>query len=126
MPFQGVKKMKNVNCEIEQVIKPMRPKKDSKQRRAPRVAEGQSVEDRGTSDSGDLDLSAVTSLERKALQIALGVLRSDTDHGDFLNFWLQDYGRQVLSPNPPPPLLPELSAEEERMLVVGDVPKYVH
>jgi len=118
--------MKNVNCEIDQVIKPMRPKKDSKQRRAPRVAEGQSVEDRGTSDSGDLDLSAVTSLERKALQIALGVLRSDTDHGDFLNFWLQDYGRQVLSPNPPPPLLPELSAEEERMLVVGDVPKYVH
>ena len=63
----------------------------------------------------------MTSLERKALQIALGVLRSNTDYADFLNFWLQDYGRQVLSPSPPPPLLPELSAEEERMLVVRDV-----
>jgi hypothetical protein len=126
MPFKGVKKMKNVNCEIDQVIRPMRPKKDSKQRRAPRVAQGQSVEDRSTCDNGDLDLSAMTSLERKVLQIALGVLRSNTDYGDFLNFWLQDYGRQILSPNPPPPLLPELSAEEERMLVVRDVPAYVH
>ena len=68
----------------------------------------------------------MTSLERKALQIALGVLRSNTDYADFLNFWLQDYGRQVLSPNPPPALLPELSADEERMLVVRDVPAYIH
>jgi hypothetical protein len=125
MTFQGVE-MKNDICEIEQVVKPIRPKRDSKRQRTPRVAEGQFAENRGTCDSGDLDLSAVTNLERKALQIALGVLRSNTDYSDFLNFWLQDYGRQVLSPNPPPPLLPELSAEEERMLVVADAPAYVH
>jgi hypothetical protein len=125
MTFQGVE-MKNDICEIEQVTKTTRPKKGIKRQRAPRVSHAHPDENCGTCDSGDLERSALTSLERKALQIALGVLRSDTDYGDFLDFWLQDYGRQVLSPNPPPPLLPELSAAEERMLVVGDVPKYVH
>jgi hypothetical protein len=120
MTFQGVE-MKNDICEIEHVVKTTRPKRDSKRRRAPRVSQAHR-----TCDSGDLERSALTSLERKALQIALSVLRSGTDYGDFLNFWLQDYGRQVLSPNPPPPLLPDLSAEEERMLAVADAPAYVH
>jgi hypothetical protein len=50
---------------------------------------------------------ALTVLEREALEIALGVLRSDTDYGDFLNSWLRSYGAQVLSPNPPSPLMPD-------------------
>ena len=118
--------MKNVICPTEQSVKTMRRKKHSERGRQPRVVQAQPAEDRETTESGDVDLSTVTSLEREALQIALGVLRSDSDYGDFLNFWLQDYGRQVLSPNPLPPLLPELSAEEERMLAVADAPAYVH
>jgi hypothetical protein len=119
--------MKNVICTTEQGVKNTRSKRLSVGARQPSVAPTQADEKREISESGGgLDLSAVTSLERNALQIALGVLRSDTDYGDFLNFWLQDYGRQVLSPNPPSPLLPELSAEEERMLAVQDVTTYVH
>jgi hypothetical protein len=119
--------MKTVICAIEKDVKNTKLKRHSQGARQPSVARTQGDEEREISESArGLDLSAVTSLERNALQIALGVLRSDTDYGDFLNFWLQDYGRQVLSPNPPPPLLPELSAEEERMLALQDVPSYVH
>jgi hypothetical protein len=53
----------------------------------------------------------LTIFEKEALQIALGVLRSDSDYGDFLNSWLRSYGVQVLSPYPPSPLLPCSDAE---------------
>jgi len=68
----------------------------------------------------------MTSLEREALRITLGVLRSETDYADFLNSWLRDYGRQILSPNPPPPLLPAWSVEEELALIVEDAPAYIN
>ncbi len=67
----------------------------------------------------------MTILEKESLQITLGVLRSNTDHPDFLSSWLQDYGRQILSPNPPPPLLPEMSVEEELALMMQDAPACV-
>jgi hypothetical protein len=69
---------------------------------------------------------SLSTLERKALEIALGVLRSDTDYGDFLNSWLQDYGRKILSPNPPAPLLPDMSIEEETGLLVENAPTYIN
>jgi hypothetical protein len=69
---------------------------------------------------------SLSTLERKALEIALGVLRSDTDYGDFLNSWLQDYGRKILSPNPPAPLLPDMSMEEEIGLLVENAPTYIN
>jgi len=53
----------------------------------------------------------LTVLEREAIEIALGVLRSDTDYGDFLNSWLRSYGAQVLSPDPPSPLMPDSEAK---------------
>ena len=54
----------------------------------------------------EIDLTTITKQEKEALGLALGVLRSDSDYADFLGSWLQDYGRKVLSPNPPEPLLP--------------------
>ncbi len=72
------------------------------------------------------DLAKPNRFEQEALEIALNVLRSDTDYADFLGWWLQDYGRQVLSENPPPPLLPERSIEEENALAVEDAVAYVN
>lgn len=72
------------------------------------------------------DLSLPNPLEAKALEIALQVLRSNTDYGDFLNFWLHDYGQRVLSSNPPDTLLPEISTEEELALRIQDAPFYIH
>lgn len=74
----------------------------------------------------NLDLSAVNPWEVKALQVALGVLRSGTDYGDFLNAWLHDYGQRVLSHDPPDPLLPEISTEEELALRIQDAPFFIH
>lgn len=54
-----------------------------------------------------IDLATATNREKQALEIALGVLRSDTDYADFLSSWLEDYGRPLLSSKPPVPLLPE-------------------
>lgn len=71
------------------------------------------------------DLS-LTTLECACLEIALAVLRSDTDYGDFLNYWLHEYGKRVVSPTPPPPLLPEISVEEELSLAISGVPAYIH
>jgi hypothetical protein len=68
----------------------------------------------------------LTRQEQEQLRIALGVLRSGTDYADFLTFWLEDYGQPVLSPNPPPPLLPELSGVEEEFQIVADAPAYVN
>ena len=62
----------------------------------------------------------------KALQIALGVLSSDTDYGDFLNSWLHDYGQRVLSDDPPDPLLREISTKEELALRIQDAPFYIN
>ena len=73
-----------------------------------------------------LDLSAANPLEAKVLQIALGVLRSNTDYADFLNFWLHDYGQRVLSDDPPDSLLPEISTEEELALTIQDAPFYIN
>jgi hypothetical protein len=77
-------------------------------------------------DKESLDLPAVNPLEAKVLQIALGVIRSGTDYGDFLNAWLHDYGQRVLSHDPPDPLLPEISTEEELALRIQDAPFYIH
>jgi hypothetical protein len=52
----------------------------------------------------------LTVLEKEALEIALGVLRSKSDYGDFLNSWLRSYGARVLSPDPPSPLVPDSEA----------------
>jgi hypothetical protein len=77
-------------------------------------------------EKASLDLPAVNPWEEEALQIALGVLRSNTDYGDFLGAWLHDYGQRVLSSDPPEPLLPERSSEEELALRVEDAPIYIH
>jgi hypothetical protein len=69
---------------------------------------------------------SITRQEQEQLRIALGVLRSGTDYADFLSSWLEDYGRQILSPNPPPPLLPELTIPEELLQVVVDAPAYIN
>jgi hypothetical protein len=58
-----------------------------------------------------LDLT-ITNQEKQLLEIALGVLRSSSDYADFLGSWLEGYGREALSPNPPAPLLPEDWTEE--------------
>jgi hypothetical protein len=68
----------------------------------------------------------LTRQEQEQLRIALGVLRSGTDYADFLNSWLEDYGRQILSPNPPPPLIPELSVMDELLQAIADAPAYVN
>ena len=61
-----------------------------------------------------IDLSApMTSQEKELLELALGVLRSDQEHADFLNFWLTEYGRPLLSGQPLEPLLPAPETEEE-------------
>ena len=73
-----------------------------------------------------LDYPAINPWEKNALQIALGVLRSGTDYGDFLCSWLHDYGARVLSSNPPDPLPPEVSTEEELALRIQDAPFYIH
>jgi len=117
--------MKNAICATDEQAKTMRPKKNSRSRKQSRVVRARPAKVCEASKSHSLDLSTVTGLEKKALQIALGVLRSGSDYGDFLNFWLQDYGRQVLSPYPPPPLLPELSADEERLLALVDAPTLI-
>jgi hypothetical protein len=68
----------------------------------------------------------LTMSEKEALEIGLGVLRSDTDCGDFLNSWLRSYGAQVLSPDPPSPLVPHSEAEldlldaELELLIAND------
>ena len=62
-------------------------------------------EDNMNNANSTLDLKSITTLERELIEIALGVLRSKSDYADFLNCWLHDYGRRVLSPNPPLPLL---------------------
>jgi hypothetical protein len=77
-------------------------------------------------EKATLELPAVNPFEAKALQIALGVLRSNTDYGGFLNAWLHDYGQRVLSDDPPEPLLPEVSTEEELALRIQDAPFYIH
>ena len=62
----------------------------------------------------------ITILERKALVTALRVLRSDADYGDFLNWWLQQYGRRVLTATPSAPLLGALTIEDELSLTAED------
>jgi hypothetical protein len=66
-------------------------------------------------------LNAVSECERRLLEIALGVLRSDTDWADFLCSWLNDYGRQVIS-HKMPPLMDEPLHESEP--VVADAHYY--
>ena len=54
----------------------------------------------------------ISTLEKESIEIALGVLRCDSDHADFLNWWLREYGRKVLSPEPNrrSPLFPDVPA----------------
>jgi hypothetical protein len=63
----------------------------------------------GANTEFELD-QTLTVLEKEALEIALGVLRSKSDYGDFLNSWLRSYGARVLSADPPCPLVPESEA----------------
>lgn len=67
----------------------------------------------------------MTANEREAIRLALGILRSGTDYADFLNSWLQDYGPQLLSSNPPPPLLDRTSPNEELELLIEDMPQFI-
>ena len=61
------------------------------------------------------ELNMVSECERKLLEIALGVLRSDTDWADFLCSWLNDYGQQVIS-HKLPPLINDPVDESEPMV----------
>jgi hypothetical protein len=58
------------------------------------------------------ELGNLTSLEKEKLDIALGVLRSASEYAEFLSWWLQEYGKKILSPNPPSPLMPDEPNEE--------------
>jgi hypothetical protein len=74
---------------------------------------------RTTFDGGEL-----TTQEAGTLRLALVVLRSsNVDYSDFLNFWLSDYGAKILSPKPPPGLLPD-SFYDDQMIV--DATTYIH
>jgi hypothetical protein len=72
------------------------------------------------------DLNVITHTAKKMLEIALGVLRSGTDHADFLNFWLCDYGSRVLSPNPPCALLQDVSDADMSRNEFGNLPWFSH
>jgi hypothetical protein len=66
----------------------------------------------------------LTVSEKEALEIALGVLRSNTDYGDFLTSWLRSYGAQILSGDPPSPLLPPSDAELD--LLEAELRRFEH
>jgi hypothetical protein len=67
----------------------------------------------------------ITEPEREKLELALKVLRSGTDYADFLQWWLLEVGIQVVSPNPPAPLLepwPHGSSQDEELIVFEHSP----
>ena len=66
-------------------------------------------------------LSTATERERQNLEIALGVLRSNTEWADFLGSWLTDYGQRVLSCELAP-LMPDDLDEPP----VTDAPLYIN
>ena len=68
------------------------------------------------------ELSMVSECERRLLEIALGVLRSDTDWADFLGAWLNDYGQQIISHNLPPLINEPMESEP----VVADAHYYTN
>ena len=67
----------------------------------------------------------ITKPEQEILEVALKVLRSGTDYADFLQWWLLEFGVQVISSNPPAPLLepwPHGSSQDEELIVFEQSP----
>ena len=77
----------------------------------------------GIFDPAEIDLASATASEKATLQTALAVLRTGTDHADFLGYWLKEFGLHVLSPNPPRPLI---ERNEDELPIVIDAPLYIN